>query len=117
MFIWLVIVITHGAHLYVDHGGYDLNDAFVAKLTPNGVLTWNTFFGSTSGTDEGYDIAVDGNKNVYFIGTSNVGWGTPVRAYGGGDNAFVGMLDSNGTLIWNTFLGARGRSLWSCYSY
>lgn len=39
-------------------------DAFVAKLSSSGVLTWNTFLGS-SGNDRGRGIAVDGNGNVY----------------------------------------------------
>jgi hypothetical protein len=64
------------------------NDVFAAKLASNGSLTWNTFLGGT-GTDYGVGIAVDGSGNVYVTGYSSASWGTPVRAYSSGDDAFV----------------------------
>ncbi len=79
-------------------------DAFVAKLDSNGVLVWNTFVGST-GMDEGNAIAVDATGNVYFSGDSDGSWGSPVRSFSGSIDGFVAKLDSNGQLIWNTFLG------------
>ena len=56
------------------------DDAFVAKLTSAGALTWNTFLGG-SGGDVGDGIAVDGSGNVYVAGYSDATWGSPVRAY------------------------------------
>jgi hypothetical protein len=79
-------------------------DAFVAKLDAGGNLTWNTFLGG-GGSDSGYGIAADGSGNVYMAGTSGASWGTPVRPFTGGADAFVAKLDAGGTLIWNTFLG------------
>ena len=69
------------------------------------VMSWNTFLGSTP-DDLGQAIAVDTSGNVYVSGSSAATWGTPVRAYSGGNDAFVAKLNSSGVLQWNTFLGA-----------
>jgi uncharacterized repeat protein (TIGR02543 family) len=82
-------------------------DAFAAGLNSSGGLTWNTFLGG-SGTDEGYGIVVDGNGNVYVTGASYASWGSPVRAFISGSDAFVAKIDSSGGLTWNTFLGGSG---------
>ena len=79
-------------------------DAFVAKLSSSGVLQWNTFLGS-SGNDYGHGIALDGSGNVYVTGQSDATWGSPVRAFTAGADAFVAELSSSGALQWNTFLG------------
>jgi hypothetical protein len=65
-------------------GDYDREFPLVIDPT----LTWNTFLGGT-GTDYGVGIAVDGSGNVYVTGYSSASWGTPVRAYSSGDDAFV----------------------------
>ena len=82
-----------------------LRDAFVAKLSSNGVLQWNTFLGS-AGYDEGPDIALDRSGNVYVAGTSDSSWGTPVNNFVAGYDAFVAKLNGSGVLQWNTFMGA-----------
>jgi hypothetical protein len=82
-------------------------DAFAAKLTSSGTLSWNTFLGGSSNTS-GYGIAVDGSGNVYVVGNSSSTWGTPVRGYSGNDDAFAAKLNSSGGLTWNTFLGGSG---------
>jgi hypothetical protein len=79
-------------------------DAFAAKLDSSGHLVWNTFLGG-AGDDSGKAIAVDGSGNVHVVGTSTANWGSPQRAYGGGQDAFVAKLDSTGQIVWNTFLG------------
>ena len=53
-------------------------------------------------------VVVDGSGNQYVVGTSSAGWGSPVRAYTAGDDAFVAKLNSNGELQWHTFLGGTG---------
>lgn len=70
------------------------------------VLTWNTFLGG-SGSDLGYGIAVDNTGSIYLVGHSLASWGSPVRAFTGSGkyDVFVAKLDSNGALLWNTFLG------------
>lgn len=80
-------------------------DAFVAKLDgTSGALIWNTFLGG-GGSDFGYGI--DGSGPVYVTGESE-GWGTPVRAYSGGRDAFVAKLSASGSPVWHTFLGGSG---------
>ena len=83
----------------------DGDDAFVAKVDGNGNLVWHTFLGGGS-NDEATGVSVDGNGNVYVAGNSYSAWGSPIRPYMGGYDAFVAKLDYNGNLIWNTFLGS-----------
>jgi hypothetical protein len=71
------------------------------------MLTWNTFLGGSL-WDESYGIAVDGSGSVYVVGYSNGAWGTPVRPLAGSHDVFVAKLDSDGSLVWNTFLGGSG---------
>jgi len=80
------------------------DDVFAVKLDGGGNLLWNTFLGG-SGTDRGHGIAVNGDGDVYVAGSSEAAWGDPVRSYASDDDAFVARLDSNGNLMWNTFLG------------
>jgi hypothetical protein len=92
---------TWGSPLLTFAGG---QDAFVAKLDVSGVLQWNLFLGGAN-DDQGNGLAVDASGNVYVTGMSKAVWGSPVRAYTGGQDAFVAKLDANGALQWNTFLG------------
>jgi Beta-propeller repeat len=92
---------TWGSPVTAHHGGYDI---FVAKLDSNGNLIWNTFFG---GTDNEFasGIAVDAAGNIYLAGATYETWASPVRGFGGIPDAFAAKVDSDGNLIWNTFLG------------
>lgn len=81
-------------------------DAFVVKLSSNGVRQWHTFLGSAS-WDEAWDVAIDSTHNIYIVGTSNLTWGHPINPYAGGTaDAFAAKLSNNGRLEWNTFMGA-----------
>jgi hypothetical protein len=70
-------------------------DAFVTKLTPDGVIGYSTYLGG-SGGDEGGGIAVDSSGNAYVTGgtssanfpTLNAGQPAP----GGASDAFVAKL-------------------------
>ena len=81
------------------------HDSFVAKFDTNGALLWNTFMGS-SGNEFAVGIAVEGSGNVYVAGHSNVSWGTPINPHAGNQDTFVAKFDTNGTLLWNTFMGS-----------
>src|SRR6266446_5413886 len=95
---------TWGSPVRVYSGGAD---SFGVKLDSSGNLIWNTFLGG-SGDDYGYGIAVDGSGNVYVTGDSRTTWGSPVRTYTGGNDAFAAKLTAAGALTWSTFLGSGG---------
>jgi len=77
-----------------------------AAPAPDGApWTWNTFLGGNQWED-GYGVAVDTAGNIYVAGMSKGSWGTPIRPYGGHEDAFVAKLNSSGVLVWNTFLGS-----------
>jgi hypothetical protein len=84
---------------------YSYYDAFAAKLSSLGALTWNGFMGS-NGVDEGYGIAVDGSGlgNVYVTGASYASWeqdcSVPVRDYSPYD-AFVAKTTYTAKAICN----------------
>ncbi|HYX26930.1 MAG TPA: SBBP repeat-containing protein [Pyrinomonadaceae bacterium] len=83
------------------------DDGFVAKLDANGNLIWNTFLGGSS-SDEATGVTVDSSGNIYVVGWSSASWGSPVRGFSGGYDAWAAKVDATGHLIWNTFLGGPG---------
>ncbi|MCX6723973.1 MAG: SBBP repeat-containing protein [Candidatus Staskawiczbacteria bacterium] len=95
------------------------DNAFVAKLDNNGGLLWNTFIGSSGGTDyTGAGIAVDTNGNLYVTGLGDAAWTypglSPVQAYTSSYEAWVAKMDStSGAMTWYTFLGGSGVDLGS----
>ena len=93
-----------GTPIRAFSGSYD---AFVAKFNGNGALLWNTFLGGT-GSERGYALALGPGGNVCVAGSSSATWGSPVRPYSGSGDSFVAMLDANGALQWNEFLGGSG---------
>ena len=87
-------------HGYVGNG-----DGFVASVNSfTGALNWHTFLGG-SGGDSATAVAVDASNAIYVAGSSAVAWGTPVRPYTAGLDAFVVKLNAAGGLVWLTFLG------------
>jgi uncharacterized protein (TIGR03437 family) len=91
-------------------------DAWVAKLNAAGSsLVYSTYLGG-SGDDAAEGIAVDSNGNAYIAGHTNsrdfplksatqgawAGSGGQTQAFG---DAFVAQLDSNGNLLFSTYLG------------
>ncbi len=93
------------------------NDAFVAKVSPGGAMTWATYLGG-SGGDEGLGIAVDAAGNALVTGeTSSTDFpGRNNSHHGGddyGDDAFVAKVFPNGALGWSTYLGGSSNDLGS----
>ena len=70
-----------------------------------GPWTWNTFLGGNQ-WDDGFGVAADDAGNIYVVGMSRGSWWSPIRHYGGHEDAFVAKLNSSGVLVWNTFLGS-----------
>jgi hypothetical protein len=99
-------------------------DAFAAKITANGSLSYATFLGG-SGVDIGAGIAVDSSGNAYVAGltnSTNFPTASPVQtAFGGGTcpiriagvstnfacpDAFITKLDPAGaTLLYSSYIG------------
>ena len=100
-------------------GGFDVTlgfrDAFVTKVDASGSsLVWSSYLGGSFG-DDGYDVAVDGNGNVYVTGrTASPDFPTPggfdTTLGGPSFDAFVTKVDASGSsLVWSSYLGGAGQ--------
>ena len=116
---------TFGAFQTNNHGDFD---AFVTKLTPNNQgtadLLYSTYLGGAVDGDgyddpanDGWDIAVDDDGNIYLTGTTTcndfpISLGAYFNSYRGHGDAFVTKLAPNnqGTadLIYSSYIGASG---------
>jgi hypothetical protein len=92
-------------------------DAFVSKLKGDGsALVFSTYLGGSRG-DDGQDLAIDGNGDIYIIGvTGSIDFPTanPLQAANGGFgsnnpntlyDAFVAKFNANGALVYSTYFG------------
>ena len=100
-------IATSGAYQTSFAGG--TYDAFIAKFTSTGSLTWATYYGG-GGYDNGYGIAADGNNNIYITGfteSSNgiASSGANQTAFAGSSDVFVAKFSSSGSLAWGTYYG------------
>lgn len=104
---------TAGVIQSVRPDAWGLSDAFVAKLSTDGIeLIYSTYLGA-SGTDHGFDIAVDSVGSAYVSGRTHsrsfptvdaVQTGNP-----GGYSAFISKLNADGTVLqYSTYLGGGG---------
>jgi hypothetical protein len=80
-------------------------DGFLAKLDLDGTLLWNTFLGGRTGRDLVPDMEIGVDGNLYLAGSSESSWGNPENAFSTIRDGFVAQFDSNGSLLWNTFIG------------
>ncbi|MFH1319130.1 MAG: PKD domain-containing protein [Bacteroidota bacterium] len=116
--------ISPGAYKSVKSGGSNGIDIFVAKITPAGNgsadLIYSTLLGGSGGTlglrdESSRSITVNAAGNAYVTGSTvstdfDITAGAFQTTYGGGNrDAFVTMLDANGTaLLYSTYLGGSG---------
>jgi hypothetical protein len=91
----------------------DYEKVFILKLDSSGTYQWHTFYGSDSGNDGAWGIAVDSSGNAYVTGYSSVNWNGPAGqpALNGvsgnsNDNIFILKLDGSGVYQWHTFYGS-----------
>jgi len=87
-------------------------DVFLAKFNSTGSLLWSTFLGGNE-NDQGLEIAIDYYYNNCFISGSTASSNFP--AFGAYDitysdrgDAFISKFNSDGTLLWSSYLGGNG---------
>lgn len=83
-------------------------DAFLIKFNPSGVRQWGTYLGGIS-PDNTSDIAIDGNNNICFSGTTgSIGIATPgsyQSSFGGNSDAYIAVFGPQGTRTWVSYIG------------
>jgi uncharacterized repeat protein (TIGR01451 family) len=101
---------TPGAFQSNYRGAFGYSNAFITKLNSSGsALVYSTYLGG-SFQDAGNGIAADSAGNAYVIGfTFSTDFPTSNALqpfYGGGGDAFVSELNTNGShLVYSTYLG------------
>lgn len=93
---------SDGSFAGANSGSYD---GIIAKLNAAGTLLWvkqltpaySGLISSAAGTEDIWAITVDSDGNSYFCGTTT---GSFASASGGGNDVFVGKIDSSGNLSW-----------------
>jgi hypothetical protein len=88
----------------------------ILKLDSNGFYQWHTFYGATTFTSEGKDIAWDTSGYLYITGTSYGAWNgsdntTPIHDYTGNGDIFILKLSRPGDYQWHTFFGSSNTDL------
>jgi hypothetical protein len=102
-----------GCHQLQHAGGGNLEDAFLVKFSPSGILQWSTYYGGI-GADWGGGTAIDPYGNIYFCGFTSTNTGTAIAttcAYqsvysGGSSDNYVAKFTPAGTRIWGTYFGS-----------
>ncbi|MHC1724768.1 MAG: SBBP repeat-containing protein [Syntrophobacteraceae bacterium] len=100
-----------GSTNFPHHFSQSLNgakDAFVTKINTAGALVFSSFLGG-SGDDTGWSISLYWGDCPLVAGAT---WSgdfptlDPEKAYGGGSDAFVAVMQSDGASLWHsTYLG------------
>lgn len=108
----VVAIATPGSHQPASGGGSGSYDNFLAKFNSSGVRQWGTFYGGTSGENNGY-CAADASGNVYLAGTTNGSGGAISTAgshqatFGGGlYDAYIVKFNTAGVRQWGTYYGS-----------
>ena len=96
--------ISEGVAEYTSLGN---SDAYVTKLDATGEHVYTATIGGT-GSVISWDLALDGNGNVYvvggFLGEFETGISEPVISGLGSENVFVSKINSLGTISWSACL-------------
>lgn len=89
----------------LHHGGWD---AFVAMISPSGVLQWATYLGG-SGNEFGQGVSVDAAANAFVTGyTTSINFDGATNAANSSafyQDAFVAKVSPGGLLRWATYVG------------
>lgn len=95
------------------------SDAFLVKFDSSGVRQWGTYFGGED-SDYATKLDIDINDNVYIVGTTSSKTNIAINSnfqtelsysanpYGINTDAFIAKFNTNGNLIWGTYVGGDG---------
>ena len=91
--------------------GAGIQDMLLAKYDASGNEIWTEYLGGT-GSDYGYDVAIDGADNIFFSGqtTSTDGDFAGTSAFGSSD-AILAKYDPDGNWVWTERYGGTDRDL------
>lgn len=87
-----------------------VQDAFLAKFTPSGLLTWGTYFGGTA-QEIGYDVALLGSDVIISgstVSSNGISGGAGVHQVnlaGLRDNYIARFSGANGSRMWGSYYG------------
>jgi uncharacterized protein (TIGR03437 family) len=113
-----VVGLTYSPDFPVTPGAYQTtlgltDDAFVAKIGPDGKVIWATYLGGIL-DDFATGVAVDSSGNVWVTGytrSANFPLVNPIQNTQNGFVAFVTEFDPTGSkLLYSTFLGGMGET-------
>ena len=83
-------------------------DAFIAKFSNDGKLTWATYLGK-SGNERGDCVTMDDSSNIYISGlttsTDLATTGAFKQKISGGSDIFISKINSKGILKWTSYFG------------
>lgn len=77
------------------------NGLWIIKIDENGNKIWDKVFGN--GSSDNLNVLSIYNDSTYLVG------GTVNRSYGFGDDFYINKLSVNGDLVWEKFIGSKGR--------
>lgn len=85
----------------------DPSQVYIAKFSKDGDLIWQTELTNKEGIKStANSVGVDDEGNIYVIGGSDTSWGEPLIPFvsRGYISEFIAKVDTEGNLIWNTFI-------------
>ncbi len=85
-----------------DSGG---NDAFAAKLSPEGEVLWTLQFGDASAADRAYALAVGDDDRIYVAGYTS---GSLDGDNAGDKDIFIAQVTPDGEIVWLEQFGGAG---------
>lgn len=81
-------------------------DAIVGYVNSEGNLMWHTYLGAAISYDYVNSVTYTSDGDILVTGRSSKSWGKPINRLNDGADIYVARLNSNGELVWNTFLGS-----------
>ncbi|MDJ1185390.1 SBBP repeat-containing protein [Roseofilum casamattae] len=96
----------------IDLTSLGSDDAYIAKYSNDGILTWVKSFGN-SGSDKANSIVIDNNDNSLLTGSFQGsldldGDGTVDLTSTGGFDSYIVKYSDDGSLLWATQIGGNG---------